>query len=106
MYNNPSTPPKSRNAPKSVRFFTKPSKLLHIAPELCFIDRFEALNHIDYITADLESPLAKVKMDIHEIPFEDNTFDLSFCNHVMEHVDDDIKVSMVNKAKKEAIYVL
>lgn len=65
--------------------------MLHIAPELCFIDRFESLKNLDYITGDIESPLAKVKMDIHEIPFEDDTFDVIFCNHVLEHVDDDIK---------------
>ena len=45
--------------------------------------------NLDYITADIESPLAKVKMDIHEIPFEAQTFDVAFCNHVMEHVADD-----------------
>jgi len=63
--------------------------MLHIAPEHCFIKRFEALNHLDYITADLESPLAQVKMDVHDIPFEDESFDIIFCNHVMEHVADD-----------------
>ncbi len=72
-------------------FFDQPLKVLHIAPEQCFMDKFEALHGKDYITADIESPLAKVKMDIHEIPFEENTFDVAFCNHVMEHVDDDIK---------------
>lgn len=72
-------------------FFTKEAKMLHIAPELCFMDRFEALDNLDYITADIESPLAKVKMDIHEIPFEDNSVDIIFCNHVLEHVDDDLR---------------
>jgi len=63
--------------------------MLHIAPELCFMDRFEQLTNLEYITADIESPLAKVKMDIHAIPFEENTFDVIFCNHVLEHVQDD-----------------
>lgn len=44
-----------------------------------------------YITADLESPWAKVKMDIHQMPFGDNHFDVVLCNHVLEHVDDDIQ---------------
>lgn len=65
--------------------------MLHIAPELCFMDRFEAMENLEYITADIESPLAKVKMDIHEIPFEDNSIDVIFCNHVLEHVDDDLR---------------
>ncbi|MEO9483592.1 MAG: methyltransferase domain-containing protein [Ekhidna sp.] len=72
-------------------FFTKEAKMLHIAPELCFMDRFEALDSLEYITADIESPLAKVKMDIHEIPFEDDSVDIIFCNHVLEHVEDDLK---------------
>ena len=76
---------------EKTNFFTADLKVLHVAPEACFIERFEAMDNIDYITADIESPLAKVKMDIHDIPFDDNTFDVVFCNHVMEHVDDDIR---------------
>ncbi|TAE76013.1 MAG: methyltransferase domain-containing protein [Bacteroidetes bacterium] len=72
-------------------FFQVQKKVLHIAPESCFIHRFEKMKNLDYITADIESPLAKIKMDIHQIPFENNTFDVAFCNHVMEHVADDIK---------------
>ena len=64
-------------------------RLLHIAPEYCFIKRFERLPRLDYVTADLESPLAKVKMDIQQIPFPDNEFDIIFCNHILEHVEDD-----------------
>ena len=30
-------------------------------------------------------------MDLHHIPFEDNTFDVVFCNHVLEHVKDDVQ---------------
>ena len=72
------------------RFFSDRLKVLHIAPELCFIPRFNRLENLEYITGDLESPLAKVKMDIHQIPFDDNSFDVVFCNHVLEHVKDDL----------------
>lgn len=72
-------------------FFQEKLKVLHIAPEPCFMPRFEKLHGDGYITADIESPLAKVKMDIHHIPFEENTFDAVLCNHVLEHVADDIK---------------
>lgn len=72
-------------------FFEQPLNFLHIAPEQCFMKAFEKQHGEGYITADLESPLAKVKMDVHNIPFEANTFDAAMCNHVMEHVEDDIK---------------
>lgn len=76
---------------KETEYFSKPLRVLHIAPELCFIDRMKALPNLDYITGDIESPLATVKMDVHQIPFEDNSFDVVFCNHVLEHVEDDIQ---------------
>jgi SAM-dependent methyltransferase len=72
-------------------FFEASKSVLHIAPEGCFIPRFEKIHGADYITADIESPLAKVKMDIHKIPFDANTFDVVLCNHVLEHVRDDIQ---------------
>ena len=71
-------------------FFASKLKMLHVAPEVCFMKPFEQQHGEGYITGDIESPLAKVKMDVHAIPFEDNAFDVAMCNHVMEHVDDDI----------------
>ncbi len=72
-------------------FFKERLHFLHIAPEQCFMKKFEQQHGDGYITGDLVSPLARVKMDVHAIPFEDNTFDAAMCNHVMEHVDDDIQ---------------
>lgn len=76
---------------KKTSFFTDNAKMLHIAPEQCFYKLFRDMKNLDYTTADLNSPLADVKMDLHDIPFNDNTFDVIFCNHVLEHVNDDIK---------------
>ncbi len=72
-------------------FFDGNQKILHVAPELCFIKRFEALHGENYITADIESPLAKVKLDVLQMPYAEAEFDVVFCNHVMEHVADDLQ---------------
>ena len=71
-------------------FFASKKKVLHMAPEQCFLKRFKKLNH-DYTTADLYSPIADVKADITKLPFKDNSFDVIFCNHVLEHIPDDTK---------------
>ncbi|MGC1241327.1 MAG: class I SAM-dependent methyltransferase [Chryseosolibacter sp.] len=71
-------------------FFSRKQAVLHIAPEACLIPPFEKIHQDQYVTADIESPLAKVKMDIHRMPFRDNTFEVVLCNHVLEHVADDI----------------
>ena len=74
-------------------FFTSTKKLktLHIAPEQCFLSIFKKQQNLEYITSDLESPIADVKADICNLPFEDNSFDVIFCNHVLEHIPNDKK---------------
>ncbi|MCR9228899.1 MAG: methyltransferase domain-containing protein [Flavobacteriaceae bacterium] len=72
-------------------FFNKPIKLLHFAPEQAFHKRFKKLDHLDYTTTDLHSPLADVKADICNLPFSDNSFDVILCNHVLEHIPNDTK---------------
>ena len=66
-------------------------KVLHFAPEQEFYKRFKKQTNIDYTTTDLLSPLADVKADICNLPFEDNAYDIIFCNHVLEHIPDDTK---------------
>jgi SAM-dependent methyltransferase len=74
-------------------FFTSKEKIktLHIAPEQCFLDLFRKQKNLEYITSDLESPIADVKADICNLPFDDNSFDVIFCNHVLEHIINDTK---------------
>lgn len=72
-------------------FFTDKAKVLHFAPEQCFLKRFRELKHLDYTTTDLLSPIADVKADICDLPFEDNSYEIILCNHVLEHIPDDTK---------------
>ena len=72
-------------------FFSSKKKVLHFAPEQAFYKRFKKLKNLDYTTTDLNSPIADVKADICDLPFEDNTYDYIICNHVLEHIPDDKK---------------
>ncbi|EDP71523.1 SAM-dependent methyltransferase [Flavobacteriales bacterium ALC-1] len=70
-------------------FFTAEKRVLHFAPEQCFLKRFRKLSNLNYTTTDLLSPIADVKADICDLPFEDNSYDVILCNHVLEHIPDD-----------------
>jgi predicted SAM-dependent methyltransferase len=74
-------------------FFTSENKIkvLHFAPEQAFYKVFRNQKNLDYTTTDLLSPLADVKADICNLPFQDNQYDVIFCNHVLEHIPDDTK---------------
>ena len=72
-------------------FFTQNYKVLHIAPEQEFLRKFKKMKNLDYTSADLFSPIVDVKADILDLPFEDESFDVIFCNHVLEHIEDDRK---------------
>ena len=86
-------------------FFSREIKLLHFAPEQAFYKKFKKLSNIDYDTIDLDSPIAKIKADICDLPIKDNTYDFILCNHVLEHVLEDKKAinELYRVLKKDGI---
>lgn len=74
--------------------------LLHIAPEKTLCDFLKSYNNIKYLSIDLDPHKAMKKADIQNMSFHNNSFDIIFCSHVLEHVDDD------RKAMKEFLRVL
>lgn len=71
-------------------FFQKPLRVLHVAPPAFMFRTFQKLPH-HYVPVDLYSPLADIRLDVMHLPFEDDTFDVILCNHVLEHVLDDVR---------------
>lgn len=74
--------------------------MLHVAPEPSFGVIFSKSKYIDYLSADLYDKSVMVKMDITDIQYPENYFDIIFCSHVLEHVLDD------KKAMREFLRVL
>ena len=71
------------------------SRVLHVAPERALYENLFRKLDIDYVPADLFPArypyIPGVRQaDITDLPFETGSFDLILCNHVLEHVPDDL----------------
>lgn len=71
-------------------------KLLHPAPEKLFYQKFNQSNNIQYTSIDLYPELydygsKTIKMDLTDIKFDNESFDVIICNHVLEHIPNDAK---------------
>lgn len=65
--------------------------MLHVAPELALGPLLKKRLGNGYLSADIFSPRAMVKMDITDIQYPDQSFDVIFCSHVLEHVKEDMR---------------
>lgn len=70
-------------------FTGRPLSLPYPAPEPVLKKRFRALDHLDYLSIDIESPLADEKMDLTKLDLDDQTFDCCYGSHMLEHIQDD-----------------
>jgi len=72
-------------------FGKRKMRVLDIGPIWCFQEFCRSLANIEYVSVDIESPLAMHRMDIKDLLFKDSSFDCIICYHVLEHIDDDRK---------------
>ncbi|MCC8164610.1 MAG: class I SAM-dependent methyltransferase [Planctomycetes bacterium] len=66
------------------------AKVMVLAPESC-MTLFLKRKNIPYKTADLFAENVDMRFDLQNIPLENDSWDIIICNHVLEHVNDDIK---------------
>jgi len=71
------------------RLFQDRLSVLHLGPEYGLYRKLSTAPNLSYISADLDSPLAMVHMDITQMPYSADSFDVIVCNHVLEHIEDD-----------------
>ncbi|MDA1632255.1 glycosyltransferase [Bacillus cereus] len=66
--------------------------MLHIAPEEKLRGWLGQYKNITYVCGDIEpnDPLMQ-EIDVTTIPYENDTFDVILCGHVLQHVQDDEK---------------
>ncbi len=62
--------------------------MLHVAPESIFTERFSTCCG-QYVTADIERRDVDLQLDLTGLNLPDNSFDIVYASHVLEHIRDD-----------------
>lgn len=62
---------------------------VHVAPEASIAELCREIADGDYVSVDLVRRDVDVRLDIHALPFRDNSIGAVVCNHVLQDVVDD-----------------
>ena len=71
-------------------------RILHIAPEKGLYNYFKSRKPLSYVCGDINPEKYShftntLFIDLTNIPFPSDSFDLIICNHVLEHIPNDMK---------------
>lgn len=65
------------------------SAILHFAPEPEISNKIKSLHPKEYILGDLYPKNKEYeKIDVTDIPYKNERFDILICNHILEHISD------------------
>lgn len=67
------------------------TKLLDVSPSKALKKAITSKTKVEYYDIDLVDSRSRIKMDLTDLKFEDNFFDIVICSHVLEHIKDDLK---------------
>lgn len=76
---------------KELKISKEAYKVLHFAPEAIIERMLRPLDNLDYKTADLLMKNVDYQLDLLQLQIEDDQYDLIICNHVLEHIDNDLQ---------------
>jgi SAM-dependent methyltransferase len=78
---------------------TNGAEVLHFAPEDCVRELLQRPN-IQYTSADLLRSDVDLKVNIEDINIRGGQYDVIFCSHVLEHVNDEAALSELRRILK------
>lgn len=92
---------------RETRIFSEKLKVLHFSPERCIYNILKKYD-LEYTDGDINPAMAANIIDITNIQFQDNYFDLIICSHVLGHVPDEEKAisELFRVVKKDGIVLL
>ena len=88
---------------------TKPQNIsiLHFAPEKLLPKFFKSFSNINYFGVDINPLLADYQIDINDIKFGNDKFDIIICSHVLAHVQDErIAIEEMKRVLKPEGFIL
>ncbi len=76
---------------KKTNLFNSRINFLDIGPEYYLQIIFKSISNLNYISVDINPKNAMYTMDVSNLKFDDDYFDISLCMAILEHVKDDIQ---------------